>query len=110
MITIFQVVYQTKQVNANFPTEICSISKIKSKHPKLKMNEKMHTFMLHVYHFFLVQKTFSISVKRVFMKIKSKNERIMIPSFVYSRDSSTMVWEKKQRKQLILLKVVYVFV
>lgn len=44
------------------------------------------------------------------MKIKSKNERIMIPSFVSSKDSSTMVWEKKQRKQLILLKVVYVFV
>lgn len=43
------------------------------------------------------------------MMIKSKNERIMIPSFVSSRDSSTMVWEKKQRKQLILLKVVYAF-
>lgn len=43
------------------------------------------------------------------MKIKRKNERIMIPSFVYSKDSSTMVWEKKQRKQLILLKVVYAF-
>lgn len=62
-----------------------------------------------MYHFFLVQKTFSVSVKRVFMKITSKNERIMIPSFVSSRDSSTMVWERKQRKQLILLKVVYAF-
>lgn len=44
------------------------------------------------------------------MKIKSKNERIMILSFVFLRDFSIMVWEKKQRKQLILLKVVYVFV
>lgn len=74
------------------------------------MNEKNAYFYATCVSFFLVQKTFSISVKRVFMKIKSKNERIMIPSFVYSRDSSTMVWEKKQRKQAILLKVVYVFV
>lgn len=44
------------------------------------------------------------------MKIISKNERIMILSFVYLKDFSIMVWEKKQRKQLILLKVVYVFV
>lgn len=43
------------------------------------------------------------------MMIKSKNERIMIPSFVSSKDYSTMVWERKQRKQLILLKVVYAF-
>lgn len=44
------------------------------------------------------------------MKIISKNERIMILSFVYLKDFSIMVWEQKQRKQLILLKVVYVFV
>lgn len=31
------------------------------------------------------------------MKIKSKNERIMIPSFVYSKDSSTMVWEETEK-------------
>lgn len=73
------------------------------------MNEKNAYFYATCVSFFLVQKTFPMSVKRVFMKIKSKNERIMNPSFVSSRDSSTMVWEKKQRKQLILLKVVYVF-
>lgn len=56
MITIFQVVYQTKQVNANFPTEICSISKIKSKHPKLKMNEKNAYFYATCVSFFLSPK------------------------------------------------------
>lgn len=43
------------------------------------------------------------------MKITSKKREYCSQDLFLKRESSTMVWEKKQREQLILLSVAYAF-